>query len=386
MVEELLSPKRHQWMQDKRVEESDNLVRYVYNQIKNGSGLVDLRRVTKHYVGNVMRRLLFNKRYFGNGSEDCGPGAEELEYVDALFLVVGHLFAFPISDYLPWLWWLDLEGHNKILKEATNTIRKYHDPIIEERIHQWKHGTRTHEEDWLDILISLKDANKNPLLTMEEIKSLILEIAIGTLDNPYNNVEWVLSEILNQQEILQKATEELDNILGRERLLQESEISKLKYAMACLREGFRLHPIIDFNAPHVSMKDTIVADYFIPKGSHILIRRQGIGHNPRVWEEPLKFKPERHLSKNNGCDLTLAEQNFELFTFGAGRRGCPAITLGTTVIVMLFARLIHGFTWIPPPNEPIINLSELESNTMKAKPLIALGKPRLPAKLYHQLD
>ncbi|MED6114356.1 hypothetical protein PIB30_079521 [Stylosanthes scabra] len=174
MVEELISPKRHQWQHDKRVEEGDNLVHYVYNQIKNGSGLVDLRHVGQHYGGNLIRRLLFNKRYFGNGSEDGGPGAEELEYVDALFFVVRHIYAFSVSDYLPWLRWLDFEGHRKILKKATDTIRKYHDPIVEERIHQWRNEKRTHQEDWLDVLISLKDANNNPFLTLEEIKSQIL--------------------------------------------------------------------------------------------------------------------------------------------------------------------------------------------------------------------
>ncbi|MED6217192.1 hypothetical protein PIB30_015310 [Stylosanthes scabra] len=382
MVEELISPKRHQWQHDKRAEEADNLVRYVYNQIKNGSGLVDLRRVTKHYVGNVMRRLLFNKRYFGNGSEDGGPGGEELEYVDALFTAIRHIYAFSVSDFLPWLRWLDFEGHKKILKEATDIIRKYHDPIIEERFHEWRNGTRTHQEDWLDVLISLKDANNNAFLTPEEIKSQIMEITVGAIDNPYNNVEWILSEMLNQPKILQKAIEELDNVVGKERLVQESDIPKLNYVKACIREGFRLHPIADFNVPHVSMEDTIVANYFIPKGSHILIRRQGIGQNPRVWEEPLKFKPERHLKK----DVSLAEPNLELFTFGTGRRYCPAVTLGSTITIMLFARLVHGFTWSPPPNEPVINLSETETDTTKAKPLVALGKPRLLEELYRQID
>ncbi|XLR49871.1 hypothetical protein S83_000543 [Arachis hypogaea] len=385
MVEELISPKRHQWLHDKRAEEADNLVRHVYNQTKNGGGLVDLRNVTKQYGGNLMRRLLFNKRYFGNGREDGGAGAVELEYVESLFIAIRHIYAFSVSDYLPWLWWLDFEGHKKILKEATNTIRKYHDPIIEERIHQWRNGTRAHQEDWLDVLISLKDANNNPFLTLQEIKSQIMEIAVGAIDNPYNNVEWVLSEMINQPEMLQKATQELDSVVGKERLVEESDIPKLNYVKACLKEGFRLHPIADFNVPHVSMEDTIVANYFIPKGSHILVRRQGIGHNPRVWEEPLKFKPERHL-KNDACRVTLAEPNLELFTFGIGRRSCPAITLGSTMTIMLFARLVHGFTWIAPPNESTIDLSEYERDTTKAKPLVALGKPRLSVKSPTILD
>ena len=55
-------------------------------------------------------------------------------------------------------------------------MNKYHDPIIEERIKQWKNGTRNETDDLLDVMISLKDDNKNSLLTHQEIKALILVI------------------------------------------------------------------------------------------------------------------------------------------------------------------------------------------------------------------
>ena len=174
ITNELVSPSRLQWLHDKRVEEANNLVHYVYNQCKNGSGLVDLRLAGQQYSGNLIRRLFFNKRYFGKGREDGGPGAEELEHVEALLNVLKYLFAFSVSDYLPCLRGLDFDGHEEAMKKAADTLRKYHDPIIEDRIQQWKNGTRTREEDWLDVLISLKDANNNPLLTVDEIKSEIM--------------------------------------------------------------------------------------------------------------------------------------------------------------------------------------------------------------------
>ncbi|MED6164383.1 hypothetical protein PIB30_089477 [Stylosanthes scabra] len=384
ITNELVSPVRLQWLHDKRAEEADNLVRLVYNQCKNGSALVDIRLAGKHYAGNLIRRLLFNKRYFGNGREDGGPGAEELEHVEALLIVLKYLFAFSVSDYVSLLRELDLDGHKKEMKEATNTIRKYHDPIIEERIHQWRNGTKTNQEDLLDVLISLKDATNNPLLSAEEIKAQIMEIMIATIDNAYNNVEWVFSEMLNQPKLLQKATEELDNVIGKERTVQESDLPNLNYAKACIKEGFRLHPIDDFNVPHVAMEDTKVFNYFIPKGSHVHIRRQGIGQNPRIWKEPLKFNPERHLM-NDRPSLTLIDSNLETFIFGTGKRGCPGVTLGSTITIMLFARLVHGFTWNTPPNEKIIDLSECARDTSKAKPLVALGKPRLAAEVYHKM-
>ncbi|XP_061349293.1 isoleucine N-monooxygenase 2-like [Gastrolobium bilobum] len=379
----LLSPLRHQWLHDKRVEEADNLVRYVYNQCKNG-GLVNVKVAAHHYSGNVIRRLVFNRRYFGKGNEDGGPGFEEVEHVQALFTVLRNLFAFSVSDYVPCLRGLDLDGSEKNMKSAVMIVKKYHDSIIEERIQQWKNGEKKDEEDLLDVLISLKDADNNALLTEEEIKSQIMEMMIASVDNPSNTIEWGLAEMINQPELLRKATEELDNVVGKKRIVQESDFPKLNYIKACAREAFRLHPIVDFNIPHVSMADTVVANFFIPKGSHVLLRRQGLGQNPRVWKEPFKFKPERHL-KRDGSDLVLTEPSLELVTFSIGRRSCPALMLGTSMTITLFARLLHCFTWSVPPNEDSIDLSESEGDTTKAKPLVAFAKPRLPAEVYDHL-
>ncbi|OIW14099.1 hypothetical protein TanjilG_19478 [Lupinus angustifolius] len=322
ITNEMVSPLKHQWLHGKRVEEADNLVRYVYNKCKN-DGFVDVRDAAQHYD----------------------------------------------------------DGHKRELKKAVNILRKYHDPIIEERIQQWINGTKTNKDDLLDILITLKDADNNELLTMEEIKAQIVEVMLATVDNPSNALEWGLAEMLNQPELLKKATEELDNVVGKGRLVQESDFPKLNYVKACAREAFRLHPIVDFNIVHVAMSDTNVANYFIPKGSHILIRRQGIGQNPRVWKDPLKFIPESHL-KSDGSNLVLTEPSLNLITFSAGRRSCPGIMLGTSMTVMLFARLLHGFTWSVLPNESCIDLSESKGGTIKAKPLLAFAKPRLSPEVY----
>ena len=98
--------------------------------------------------------------------------------------------------------------------------------------------------------------------------------------------------------------EDIDRVVGNERLVQEFDIMQLKYVKACGREAMRLHPMSSFNDPHLSMVDAIVAGYFIPKGSHILLNQVGLGRNPKVWEEPLRFKPERHM---NDDVLDLAE-------------------------------------------------------------------------------
>ncbi|GAU18637.1 hypothetical protein TSUD_124700 [Trifolium subterraneum] len=381
IVNDLLSPYRHQWLRAKRNEEADNLMFYVYNKCNNG-GLVNVRNVTQHYCGNVFRKLFFNTRYFGNGMKDGGPGLEEVEHVDASFVLLNHIYAFSTSDYIPWLRLLDLDGHKGNVKNALRIMNKYHDSIIDERIKRWNNGSKNVEEDLLDVLISLKDVNNNPLLTTKEIKAQAIELMMAMVDNPSNVVEWTLVEMLNQPELFQKATEELDNIVGKDRIVEESDIPKLNFLKACAREALRLHPITAFNVPHVSMNDTMVGNYFIPKGSHILLGRSGLGRNPKVWSEPYKFKPERHL-KNDGSKITLTEPNLKFISFSTGRRGCPAVTLGTTMTIILLARLLHGFTWSTPSNISRINCAESNGVMVLDEPLTVVAKPRLAAKLYN---
>ncbi|KAK0577928.1 hypothetical protein LWI29_002454 [Acer saccharum] len=365
----VVSPAKHRWFHMKRIEEADHLVRYVYEQCKNvsesGGGLVKVRVAAQQYCGNVIRKMVFNKRFFGEGSEDGGPGLEEEEHIDALFKVLAYIYSFCVSDYVPYLRGVvDLDGHEKVMKENIGIIDRYHDPIIEERILELRdhHGLIKKEvdhEDLLDVFITLKDEDGNPLLSTEEIKAQIIP------------------------KILEKAIEELDRVVGKERLVQESDFSQLNYIKACAREAFRLHPIAPFNVPHVARSDTTVANYFIPKGSHVLLSRSGLGRNPKAWpDETLKFKPERHLKDDDGSEVVLTENDLRFISFSTGRRGCIGVTLGTSMTVMLFARLLQGFTWTAPPNESKIDLSEAEDSLALAKPLIAVAKPRLAKHVY----
>ncbi|KAL8486364.1 hypothetical protein ACS0TY_023165 [Phlomoides rotata] len=382
VVSEVLSPHMHQWLHEKRCEEADHIVQWVHNQCEKG--LVNVREVAQHYCGNVIRRVMFNTRFFGPGTEDGGPGFEEREYMDGLFTILSYVYGFAIADYAPWLEVLDLDGCKKILGNAIKNVRKHQDSEITKRVEMWQEGIRETREDILDVLINLKNSENNPSLSIEEIKTLILELIVGAVDNPSNAVEWAMAEMLNQPHLLARATEELDRVVGKERLVQESDLSKLNYLKACIKESFRLHPLAPFNLPHVSTKDVVVGGYFIPKGSHVLISRPALGRNPKVWEDALEFKPERHI-KNDHSDVAYADPELNMFSFSTGRRGCPGVVLGSTMTTIVLARLIQGFSWKPPPGVTNISLDESDHDGSLAKPLISQAIARLDSTLYLQL-
>lgn len=211
----------------------------------------------------------------------------------------------------------------------------------------------------------------------------------ATIDNPSNTVEWALAEMMNRPEVMHKAMEELDTVVGKDRLVQEPDIPRLNYLKACVREAFRMHPYHAFNPPHVATEDAIVSGYLIPKGSHVLLSRVGLGRNPDVWDAPLQFRPERHLMMNENDDVddryhhvVLTEPDLRFISFSAGRRGCPGVSLGSSVTMMLFARLLQGFTWTKPPGVRAIRLQESSTSLALAEPLLLQAQPRLPVHLY----
>jgi len=177
---------------------------------------------------------------------------------------------------------------------------------------------------------------------------------------------------------------EIDGVVGRDRLVQESDIPRLNYLKACIREAFRLHPVVPFNAPHVALVDATVAGYHIPKGSHVILSRIGLGRNPAVWDDPLRFNPDRHIAADPTMmvDVTLSENDLRFISFSTGRRGCIAAWLGTAMSVMLFARLLHGFSWRKPAGMVAVDLSESRHDIFMARPLVLHAEPRLPSHLY----
>ncbi|WVZ92971.1 hypothetical protein U9M48_038998 [Paspalum notatum var. saurae] len=384
LTSEIVCPSRHKWLHDKRADEADNLTRYVYNlATAPGGGAVDVRHVARHYCGNVLRRLLFNKRYLGEPQPDGGPGPMEVQHMDAVFTSLSLVHGFCVSDYLPWLQGLDLDGHEKMVREANERVNRPFGTVIDERWRQWKNGERQEElvEDLLDVLITLKDAQGNPLLTIEEVKAQCLaDIMFAGVDSPSNAAEWALAEMVNSPEVMAKAVVEIDGEVGRERNVQEADIPRLNYVKACIREAFRLHPVAPFNVPHVALADTTVAGHRVPKGSHVILSRTGLGRNPRVWDDPLRFNPDRHIV--GAAEVALTENDLRFISFSTGRRGCVAASLGTAMSVMLFGRLLQGFTWCKPAGVEAVDLSESKHDTFMAKPLVLHALPRLPAHLY----
>ena len=71
-------------------------------------------------------------------------------------------------------------------------------------------------------------------------------------DTTSSTVEWALAELIRHPDVLAKAQEELDAVVGRGRLVAESDLPRLTYLTAVIKEVFRLHPSTPLSLPRVA--------------------------------------------------------------------------------------------------------------------------------------
>ncbi|KAL2232585.1 UNVERIFIED_CONTAM: Labd-13Z-ene-9,15,16-triol synthase, chloroplastic [Sesamum indicum] len=134
---------------------------------------------------------------------------------------------------------------------------------------------------------------------------------------------------------------EIRTVVGANKQVEESDISKLPYLQAVIKESLRYHPPGPFLMRRKDGDDLEIKNYVIPKNAAILINIWAIGRDPRIWPNPDSFEPERFFNR----EVDFKGHNFELIPFGAGRRICPGLPLAYRMVHLTVASLIHNFDW-----------------------------------------
>jgi cytochrome P450 len=150
-------------------------------------------------------------------------------------------------------------------------------------------------------------------------------------------MEWIMSLLLNNPDVLHKARDEIDKTVGFDRLIKEADLPNVPYLHCIINETLRLYPVVPLLVPHESSKDCLVGGYSIPGGTMLLVNVYAMQRDPNIWEEPTKFKPERFEGGK-------AEGRWML-PFGMGRRGCPGESLAKKVMGLAIGTLIQCFEW-----------------------------------------
>jgi cytochrome P450 len=209
----------------------------------------------------------------------------------------------------------------------------------------------------------------------------------GGTDTSAITVEWALAELVANQDRLKLVEAEVDRVVGHGNAVEISDLTKMPYLGAVVKETMRLHPVIPLLISHRATQSCEVDGYAVVEGTQVMVNVWAIGRDPDVWENPLQFLPERFMdghSDNNNNNSALHGQSFGFLPFGSGRRICPAWKLGFLSVQLILANLIRQ---IDLRQSTAPKLVESYGGVVSAlhTPLIIKAHPRLPAHSLLQI-
>ncbi|KAL8263783.1 hypothetical protein R6Q59_021913 [Mikania micrantha] len=377
LVSQVLSNANLKASQSFRTNEVKKTVHDVYKKIGEK---MDINEIVFNTEVNVVTSMIWGRSKSEGGLEASHIGDRFREVEMKIVKLLG---TSNISDFFPVLSRFDLQRRNQEMQRHLEYVDRIFDNIIEKRIkdNSCKMDEEDERKDLLQILLELKDKKDTETsFNMLQIKALLTDVIGAATDTTSTMVEWVMAEILNNSDVMQKVQDELTKVVGMNNIVEESHMNNLTYLDAVIKETFRLHPPLPLLINRCPDKSCMVGGYTIPKNTIVYMNVWAIHRDPSNWMNPLEFKPERFL--NGKWDYN--GNNMKFLPFGSGRRICPGIALGDKMLMYILAALLHSFEWKLPKDDEFELCGEFGLVMKKRKPLVAIPTQRLPnVSLYN---
>ncbi|XP_040383151.1 flavonoid 3'-monooxygenase CYP75B137-like [Oryza brachyantha] len=326
-------------------------------------------------VMNVVTSTLWGSNV-GSESERTAVGKEFRDLVADMTEMLG---APNVSDFFPALAPFDLQGIRKKSDQLKDRFDDIFARIIQQRIKSDQTAGGETVADFLEYMLKVEKegGDGKTSFTMTNVKALLMDMVVGGTETTSNTVEWAMAEMLQNRRTLRKVQEELDAVVGRDGVVEESHLPQLHYLHLVLKETLRLHPALPLMVPHCPSEDATVGGHRVPAGSRVFVNVWAIQRDPAAWKDPEQFIPERFLQAGGGRRLDFTGREQDYMPFGSGRRICAGISMAERMATYSLAMLVQAFDWELPAGERL-ELAERFSIVMKkATPLVAVPTPRL---------
>ncbi|KAL1813449.1 hypothetical protein ACET3Z_023514 [Daucus carota] len=376
---ELFTPKRLEALRPIREDEVTAMVESIFKDCtasdKQGKSLL-LRPYLGSVAFNNITRLSFGKR-FVNAAGGIDEQGQEFKGIVSNGIKIGAKVF--MGEYVPWLRWM-FAGENDVLNQHEARRARLTKQIMAEHTLA-RNKTGGAKDHFVDALLTLQ---KQYDLSDDTVITLLWDMITAGMDTTSISAEWAMAELVKNPRVQRKAQEELDRVIGSDRIMTEADFSKLPYLQCVAKEALRLHPPTPMMLPHKASANTKLGGYDIPKGSIVHVNVWAIARDPALWKDPLEFWPERFLEQ----DVDMKGHDFRLLPFGAGRRICPGAQLAINLVTSMLGHLLHHFTWTPPegvkPEE--VDMTENPGMVTYMKtPVQAVATPRLAPELYKRV-
>jgi cytochrome P450 len=254
-----------------------------------------------HLSMDVVARCLFGADIHARSSEIDKALSETVDYFGKLSSPVGKFFdKFPLPSYQRY-------------RKAAQTLEDMIYEIIRKRRASGSQDTG----DLLSMLLKAVDTEGGgSKMTDKEVKDEIITLFMAGLETTATALTWSWYLLSQNPEAEEKMHAEIDLLLPNRALPSAEDYPRLEYTMNVLRESLRVYPPV-WALGRVALSDFDFGGYIIPAGSFVMMSQYVMHHDPRFFENPEKFSPERWTGA-----MQEKLPKYAYFPFGGGPRRC----------------------------------------------------------------
>ena len=302
------------------------------------------------------------RQFFGDGWEDSEDFRRRQEILwDDMAWTRAAVNKPDPTEFLRWLRFLP----NRPVKEAQKLkgVRESNFNFFIEGVRNRPGFNPAAPACLMDFMLAKEESGE---LSRQQIHNILMDLMMPHTDGVATTVKFFLLNVANRPAVQSRIQDEMDRVIGRDALPTVDDRPRLPYTFAAIAESMRHHTASPLGIAHRAAEDTEVGGYRVPAGAMVLSNLYGIHHDPRFWDSPHEFNPERFLPQADGSPAP-ALTSGAFIPFGVGHRRCTGELLGEIELWLYITRLLHRLRFERPGVAPLPE-DEIHGLTILPKP------------------
>jgi cytochrome P450 len=205
--------------------------------------------------------------------------------------------------------------------------------IVTDIIH--RSSTREDGQDLLSMLLHARDEGGRPL-SFRQVRDEVMTLLLAGHETTALALCWTFYLLARNPCVVDKLATEIADVLGED-APSVRHLGRLPYAEKVVRESMRLYPPA-FAIARVAARDCEIGGYRVPRGASVVMSQWVMHRDPRFFEDPESFNPERW-----SAEFTAQLPRFAYFPFGGGPRVCIGASFAMMEATLLVVSVLQRF-------------------------------------------
>ncbi|WP_184919415.1 cytochrome P450 [Saccharothrix ecbatanensis] len=286
---------------------------------------VSLDRVMRDLAISVVGRTLF--------SADFGPAASaaiRTHTPTVIRLGVVRALSPPGLEKLP----LPV---NRRFDRAVAGVHRVVDDVVD--------SSRGDRDDLLSVLLNARDEDTGEAMGRQQIRDEVVTLLTAGTETTGTALAWLFHELARNPLVEQRVHAEVDDVLGG-RAATIDDVRRLPYLQRVITEVLRRYPLwIMLRRTNTSVS---LGGARVPAGTEVGFSPHALHHDPRYYDEPERFDPDRWLPER-----AAALPKGAYVPFAGGLHHCPGHAFAHIEMAIVVATLAARWRLVPVPGKPV---------------------------------